>query len=73
MTANPSVIGISCLDTLIPHITRVDFAGNIGNTFFRSRGKAISEYLGCSNSIKMGRCELKIVIGSSVSNLLIIY
>lgn len=69
ITINPDVIGIYSLETLILHITRVDFAENTRNSFSGSNKKAISECLGCSNSTHMGRYKHKIVIKLSFSNL----
>ncbi len=38
------LIGICNLVTLIPHIVKVDFAGNTENTFSGSIGNAIPKY-----------------------------
>lgn len=69
MTINPDVIGISSQETLIPYITRVDFAENTGNSFSRSNRKTISKCLGYFNSIYIRKYKQKIVVRLNFSNL----
>lgn len=69
MTTKYSIIGICNLARLIFPIFRVYFDRKSGNTFWKSIGKVIFDYLGCLNNIHIERCKEKIVIKYGLSNL----